>query len=88
MRLLLMSGPFRGRVSGHGAVENAPAIVGQDQKHVQNLKPDRRHREEVDGNQTLEMIFQEGSPGLGGWFPTTSHVFAYARFADLEAQLP
>ena len=83
----LMGGPFGGGMSRDGKVENAPALVRQHQEHVQNLKPDRRYREEVDRNHTLDMIFQEGSPGLGWRFPTANHVFAHARFAHVEAQL-
>lgn len=82
-----MSGPFGRGVSGDGKMQDTPSVMSEHEKHVQNLKPDRRHGEEVDRNQTLEMIFQEGPPGLGWWFPTVSYVFAHARFADLDAQL-
>src|SRR5260370_42695619 len=40
-------------MSGNTKVENATTILCQNQKHVQHLKPDRRYREEVDGNHTL-----------------------------------
>ncbi len=79
--------PFGGRVSGDGAVENAPTIVGQHQEDGQNLKADRRYREEVDRNQALHMVLQERPPGLRWWFSPADQVFAHARFADIEAQL-
>src|SRR3982750_3352723 len=73
-----MSGPLRGRMGGHGEVNHAPALMGQHQKHVQGLKPNGRHREEVYGNEALEMILQERSPGLGGRPSAAHQVLAHA----------
>ena len=52
----LVRRPLRGRMSGDGEMQNASAIVRQNEKDVQNLKADRRHREKIDGNQTLHVI--------------------------------
>jgi hypothetical protein len=34
----LVSGPLRGGVGGHVAVENATSVMGQHQKHVKDLE--------------------------------------------------
>jgi hypothetical protein len=34
-------------------VEDSAALVSQNQEHIQELKPDRRHREEVDDTMVL-----------------------------------
>src|SRR5499433_3698775 len=36
----LLSGPSRGRVGGHVEVQNATAVMGQNQENVKNLKID------------------------------------------------
>jgi hypothetical protein len=45
-------------------VNNAPAIMGQDQKHVQDSKGKGAYDEEVHRDQLLDVIFQKSSPGL------------------------
>jgi hypothetical protein len=45
-------------------VLDAPPVMGQNQKHVEDLKTDGGHGEEVDGDQLLGVILQEGAPGL------------------------
>src|SRR5215213_2454828 len=63
----------------------------QHQKHIQDLKANRRHDEEVYRYQALDVIIQEGPPPLGRWFPTAHQILAYAGFADIDAkfqQLP
>src|SRR5689334_14523600 len=60
----LLSGPLRGGVGSYIAVENATPVVGQHQKHIENLETNGRHGKEVDGHQLLQVIFEEGAPGL------------------------
>ena len=83
----LVSGPLRGWMCRDSKMQNAPAVVCQHQKHVEDLKADRRHGEKVDRNQALYMVFQKGPPGLRGWFSPTDHVFAHAGFSDVDAKL-
>jgi len=51
-------------VCGHIEVENAPTVMGQNQKHVKDLKTEGGHGEEVDGHQLRDVIVEEGAPGL------------------------
>src|SRR5260370_29091881 len=83
----LLYSPFRCWTSGHGEVENPPAVVCQHQKHIQDLKPDRRHREEINGHHTLHMVLQKGSPGLRWRSSPADHVFAHAGFSDVDPEL-
>ena len=47
----LLAGPLGGWVAGHVELENATTIMGQDQKHVEDLKTDGRDREEIERNE-------------------------------------
>src|SRR5215472_18460969 len=60
--------------------------MGQHQKRVKNLETDRGHGEEIDGGQLLDMILEEGTPGLSGWFVEAQHVFADAALSDVDAE--
>ena len=83
----LLSGPLRGGVGGHVAVENAPAVMSQHQKHVKNLEANSGHSKEVDRDQLLGVILQERAPGLRRRLAAAHHVFADAGFADVDAEL-
>src|SRR5437763_12562114 len=72
---------------GHGAMQYASPVVRQHQEDIQHLKPDRRHDEEVDRNQTLHMVLQEGPPGLGRRSPAAEHVLTHAGFPDIDTEL-
>ena len=65
----LLSGPLRGRVGSNIEVQNATPVMGQHQKHVENLEADRRHSEEIDGGQLLHMIVKECPPVLSTLVP-------------------
>jgi hypothetical protein len=67
-------------------MHNAPAIMRQHQKHIQDLEPDRRHSEEVDGHHTLHVIVEERPPGLRRRSPAADDVFTYAGLADLDTE--
>jgi hypothetical protein len=68
-------------------VKDPATIVRQHQKHMKDLKPDGRHREEVYRTQALDVVLKECPPGLGGWLPTAQQVFAHASFADIDAEV-
>src|SRR6516164_5972070 len=62
-------------------------VVSQDQEYVQHLKANGRHREEVDRYHGLEVILQEGPPGLRRWLAASRHILAHTGLADVDAQL-
>ena len=67
-------------------MQNATPVMGQHQKHVKNLEADRRHGEEINGDQFLRMIVKECPPVLRGHFVSADHVFAGAALSDIDAK--
>jgi len=68
-------------------VDNAPPLMRQHEEHIQDLKPNGRHREEVNRDEVLEVILEERAPDLGGWFSAAHQVLAHAGLADVDAEL-
>src|SRR5215469_12660747 len=68
-------------------MHDSPAVVSQNQEHIQDLKADRRHGKEVNRHHSLHMVVKEASPGLGGWLVAAHQVLAHARLADVDAEL-
>ena len=65
----LLCRPFRAGVGGDVEMEEAPPLVRQDDKDIENSKGDGRHDEEVRRDQLLRVVVQESPPRLGGRFP-------------------
>jgi hypothetical protein len=82
-----LRGPVRRGASRDAEVEDPAALVGQHQEYVQDLEADGRNGEEIDGYQALDMILEEGAPGLPGWPPVPYHAVAHAGLADVETEL-
>ena len=60
----LVSCPLSSRMCCDREVNDAPTFMSQHQEHIQNLKANRGHGEEIYGNEALQMILQERAPGL------------------------
>src|SRR5664279_2327493 len=78
--------PLRRRVRRDLEMHSPPVVVTQHQEHVQHLKANGRHREEVNGHRGFQVVFQEGPPRLRRWTPTAGHVFVDACLADVNAE--
>lgn len=50
------------------------------------LESDRRHGEEVDRHQVLDVVVQEGTPRLRWRLGVPNHVLGHAGLTDLDAQ--
>src|SRR5262249_30626957 len=72
---------------GYVEMEDASAVVSQNQEHVKHLKSDGRHSQEVYRDHALDVILQEDPPGLRGWNAPAYEVLAHTRFTDVDAQL-
>src|SRR5260370_2962144 len=70
----LSSSPFACLVSGHSEMHRTSPIMAKNHEGEQELKSDGRHDEEVYGDQVLGVVFEKGSPRLGGRFPVPDHV--------------
>src|SRR5205809_785256 len=55
-------------------------------RNTEDLKPDGRHREEVDRNHILHVVIEERLPGLRWRPPAAHHVFTHAGFADVDPE--
>jgi hypothetical protein len=82
----LLRRPLGRRMRGDIEMNHSPSIVSQNQKHVQDLTTNRRHGEEVDRHHGPDVILKEGPPGPRRRLSPTGHVFAHARFSDVDAQ--
>ena len=82
----LLSGPLGGRVAANIEMQNATPVMGQHQEHVKNLETDRGHGEEIDGDQLLGMILQEGAPSLRPGLVRADHIFADAALSDVDVE--
>ena len=61
-------------------------MLARSREYVQHPKVNRRHREEVNRYETLDVILQERPPRLRRWLASSRHVFADAGFADVDAE--
>ena len=52
-------GVLRCRMIGHREMDDTPALMRQHQKHVEDVKPDRRDSKEVHRHYRLNMICKE-----------------------------
>jgi hypothetical protein len=73
-------------VGGNVEVQDATAVMGQNQENVKNLETDRGHGKEIDGDQLLRMILEESAPGVRRRFVAAYHVFANAALGDVDAE--
>jgi hypothetical protein len=62
----LLGGPVRAGVAGDVPVQDAPAVVGEDEKDVEDAKSRGGHGEEVDRGERTDMVVEESAPGLEG----------------------
>ena len=82
----LLRSPLGRRMGGDVEMHDPSSVVSQNQEHVQDLKPDRRHGKEVDRHHGFDVILQERSPVLRWRNPRAYDVFAHARLADVDAK--
>jgi len=68
-------------------MEEAPPLVRQDDKDIENSKGDGRHHEEVRRDQLLRVVVQESPPRLGGRFSLTNHVLGHGGLGYFDTEL-
>ena len=57
-------------------------MMRQDHEDEQHLERHRGHGEEVDGDEGVHVIGQEGAPGLRRGLPEAYHVLGHRRLRD------
>ncbi len=65
----LLRRPCGRRVFGHVEVEDAPAMVGKHDEDEQHAEVHGSNSEEIDRDQVLDVVGQEGAPRLVRWSP-------------------
>src|SRR5437660_3143924 len=80
--------PFCRGMRGYAKVKESTAIMRQNQKNEEQTESRRGNHKEVCRNQLLDMIFQEGPPGLRGWLAVANHVLGNRRLRKVDAEFP
>ena len=78
--------PCCGGMSGYAKVKEAAAIMRQNQKNEEQTERRRGNHKEVCRDQFLDMIFQEGPPGLRGCLAVANHVLGNRRLRKVDAE--
>src|SRR5260370_7715549 len=73
-------------MGGDVEMRDPSSVVSHNQEHVQDLKPDRRHSEEVDRHHSFDVILKEGPPVLRRRLRPAYQVLAHAGLADINAE--
>ena len=68
----LLDNPLRTRMSRNVEMENPPAPVLDDKETVQQLKRQRRHSEEIEGDDDLPVVLEKRQPRFT-WVAPASH---------------
>src|SRR5215471_2520006 len=82
----LLRGPFRRRMSRDIEMDDASAIMCENDKHEKNFKPSSVDREEVDRSQLRYVIVKERSPRLRWWLGMSDQVFGNRSLRDLNSE--
>lgn len=84
----LLGGPGCTRMLGDIEVDDATAVMDQDEEDEEHAKGCGGDREEIDGRHGADVVVEEGSPGLRGWpARLLGHKPGDAAFADFDAEL-
>src|SRR5678816_188796 len=85
----LLDHPLRSRMSGHIAVKDLSAFVGNYEEAVEQPEGHRRHRGEVHGNDDFAVVLEERKPLSARVPPATNprKIPGYTAFRHDEAEL-
>ncbi len=62
-------------------------VVSKDDEDEQNHESGGWQREEIDGDQVLDMVVEEAPPRLGRWLSTPNHVLRHGGLGDRYSEL-
>jgi hypothetical protein len=83
----LLCSPARVGMLSDIEMYDAPAVVSQDDEHVQDTKCCGWYDKKVDGGQIAEVVLQKRTPGLRRRLATTGHEARNGGLGDNEPQL-
>ena len=79
--------PLGGWIRGHIGPDEPSPFQTQDDQSVQQLEPDRRNDEQINGSDVGGMVAQERPPPRRGRAATLDHVFGNRGLGDVDTQL-
>ena len=84
----LLNDPTAGRMPRHIAMQDAPTVMTDDKKAVQEAERDRRHGEEVHGRNRFPVILKKRAPTLSwlGFSRNPLHPAGDGSLGDVKAQ--
>jgi hypothetical protein len=83
----LLGGPVSAGVLGHVEVDDAPAMMSEHDEDEQDPQARGGHGEEINRDEVLDMIGEEGPPGLRGRGPPRRYEPGDGAFSDVDAEL-
>jgi len=72
---------------GDGCAHDLPAIVGQNDHHIEQPKRCGRHDKHIDRSDAFGLIAQEAPPSRGRRTSSSHHVLGDRGLADLDTEL-
>lgn len=84
----LLGRPLCSRMLSNAEMENQAAMMLYQDEYIEQSEGDGRHDEEVDRNNSLSLMMQEGAPSLRRTLsPVLRHQVRNRAFGDLDAEL-
>jgi hypothetical protein len=82
----LLRRPWRRRVFRNVEMHDPSPFVGENHKHKQHPEGRSRHREEIAGDQVLDMSVEKCLPGWRGWLRSAGAILLHGRFDNINAE--
>jgi hypothetical protein len=82
----LLRGPFCGGMRRDVEVNDAAALMRENEEDVENAEGDCRDGEEIDRSKLLGVVLQKCSPSLRGWFGMSGHVLSDGCLGDIDTE--
>jgi hypothetical protein len=73
-------------VRGHIEVKHFPPVMGHNEKNIENAECDCRDGEEINRGKLFAVVFQKGTPCLGGRFGMSDHIFGDSCLGDIDSE--
>jgi len=82
----LLRGPFCGWMRRDVEVNDAAALVRENDENVEGTKGKGRGSEEIDGSKLLGVVFKKCAPGLRGRLGMSDHVLGDGGLGNIDAK--
>jgi hypothetical protein len=83
----LLSGPAGGRMLGDIEMDDSSAMMSERDENEEYAEPGGGNREEIEGDEILDMVGEKGPPRLGGRYAPLRHQPGHGALREVEAEL-